>query len=82
MFTFQSEEHAREIQAWHEANDRDSQPMPEPCTTTWCNFCQNWYGRDFNRRRAVWERRNAEQTKARLAAFRATHPHLFEVVEA
>lgn len=82
MFTFESEEHAREIQAWLNSGDRDHQPMPEPCQTTWCRFCQNWYGRDFSQRRAVWEQRNAEQTKSRLAAFRAKHPHLFEKAQA
>ncbi len=82
MFTFESEEHVREIQAWLTAEDRDSQPMPEPCTTTSCNFCQNWYGRAFNQRRAVWEQRNSERDKPRLAAFRATHPRLFESTRA
>lgn len=82
MYVFETEEHAREIEAWLTAEDRDHQPMPEPCTTTWCRFCQNWYGRDLNQRRAAWAQRNEAATRPRLAAFRAANPRLFESVRA
>lgn len=82
IFSAESETHVNAINQWLRSKDRDSQPMPEPCETTWCNFCQNWYGHNFHKRRAVWEQRNAERDKPRLAAFRATHPRLFESIRA